>query len=306
MNLKQRIKAAVRRRFYLWLDKRQSASARVQLQQDVLFVFPTAYGAWFVLLVALMYLFGTNYQNNLILLCAYALLSLFCFCILAAFFNLHRLTFCCGSEPFGYAGSPLSLVLSIEQVGARKMITLSSEEFSSVTFQVLPTQIHLQLHCRPRGYYQLQRFTISSCYPFGLIRCWTHIQLKQAFWFYPQPTVRQQSLVSSAAEADQFDQIRPYQSSDPLSAIDWKRMAKDPWQPVIRHHSQSAAAQPEDQMVITATGAALEQQLSEFCGRLLALEQQGRSYSLKTPEQQLGPDQGYAHLHRCLKALSLC
>lgn len=307
MTLKQRIQTTIKDRFYLWLDKRQTACSRVQLRQHLLFVFPTAYGLWFVLLSVLLYLFGTNYQNNLILLCAYLLLSLFLFCILAAFFNLYRLTLCSGAEACGYAGSPLVLTLTAELKGQRQMLTLSSEDFVTVSFELLPEQIELELHPRRRGFYPLQRFTISSCYPFGLIRCWTHIKLQQGFWFYPQPSsISQKTLGAVNTEADQFDQIRPYQASDPLSAIDWKRMAKDPWQPVVRHHSPSNDRWVEEQLEVTATGAALEQQLCDFCQRLLSLEQQGRCYSLSTSSQQLGPSRGQAHLHQCLKALSLC
>lgn len=307
MKLKQSLQQGLRHRFDVWLDKRQPASHEVRLKQQLLFVFPTAYGGWFLLLMALLYVFGSNYQNNLILLCAYLLLSLFCFCILAAFFNLHRLTLHTGSVPFGYAGTPLQLTLPLSQIENKKMIGCSGDDFAPLFFELLPSQLHLELHAKPRGFYQLKRFKLQSWYPFGLIRCWTHIQLQQCYWIYPAPaTLPDRTTASGQQQPDSPDQLAPYQAGDPASALDWKRLAKNPWQPVIRQYSQSAVSPQHTELRVTATGAALEAQLSEFCALLLQYEQQGQSYRLITPTTALGPDRGHMHLHQCLQALTLC
>lgn len=307
MTLRQKMKYKLRQRFHLWLDKRQPASAEVKLRQHLLFVFPTAYGGWFVLLIALLYLFGSNYQNNLILLCAYLLFSLFCFCIIAAFVNLHRLTIKAGPAPYGYAGTEFTLPLSLSGAQHRKMLRWSGDDFAELFFETLPEELPLGLHPQQRGFYQLKRFTLQSCYPFGLIRCWTHIQLQQFYWIYPEPAGLQQSVSASAASQQEYpDQLVPYQMGDPVSAIDWKRLAKTPWQPVIRHYSSSNEPAKPNRLVVNTTGVALEQQLCEFCTLLHQFEQQGQSYSLSTPTTEIGPDHGQFHLHRCLQALTLC
>lgn len=307
MKLKQKMQQALRRRFDAWLDKRQPAAQQVTLKQQLLFVFPTAYGGWCLLLMALLYLFGSNYQNNLILLCAYMLLSLFCFCILAAFFNLHHLTLQSHAVPFGYAGTALHLTLPLSHTENKKMIGFSSDDFEPLFFELLPTQLHLELFPESRGFYQLRRFKLQSSYPFGLIRCWTHVQLQQTYWVYPEPApLPETALPSGLQQPDSPDQLAPYQPGDPASALDWKRLAKNPWQPVIRQYSQSAVSPQHTELKVTATGAALELQLSEFCALLLQFEQQGLNYSLVTPTKALGPDKGHSHLHQCLQALALC
>ncbi|RRJ22658.1 hypothetical protein EIK76_00810 [Rheinheimera mesophila] len=295
-----------RRYFYRWLETRQPAAATVELRQHILFVFPTAYGGWFVLLIILLYLFGANYQNNLILLCAYLLLALFCCCILAAFFNLHQLRLTATSEPFGYPDSAPLVTITLSQHDNKKMFSLSGPDFAPVFFDTLPAALQLVVYPKSRGLHQLGRFTLSSCYPFGLIRCWSHIQLKQSYWIYPQPALPAMSAASAANSADYPDQLVPYQSGAPVSAMDWKRLAKNPWQPVIRRYTSYARLDTPEHLVVTATGSALEQQLAQFCGLLLQFEQQGQSYGLSTPKTQISPSRGQAHLHRCLQTLALC
>jgi hypothetical protein len=307
MTLRQRLKNKLRPSFYRWLDRRQPASAEVKLKQHILFVFPTAYGGWLVMLIGLLYLFGTNYQNNLILLCAYLLLSLFCFCILAAFFNMHHLTIKAGPAPFGYAGTEFMLPLRLSGSQHKKMLSWSGDDFVPLFYETLPEEVQLELHPSRRGHYQLKRFTLQSCYPFGLIRCWTHIQLQQAYWVYPEPASLNLAVSATRAQQpDHQDQLAPYQPGSPASAIDWKRLAKNPWQPVIRQYSPSIAPHQPRHLVVNTTGAALEQQLSEFCALLHQFEQQGQSYSLNTTTAEIATDQGQAHLHRCLQALALC
>lgn len=307
MTLKQRLKNKLRQSFHRWLTRRQPAAVEVKLKQHLLFVFPTPYGGWLVMLIGLLYLFGTNYQNNLILLCAYLLLSLFCFCIFAAFFNLHQLTIRADTTPFDYAGAEFILPLRLSGTQHKKMLSWSGDDFSPVFYETLAEEVQLELHSQRRGYYQLKRFTLQSCYPFGLVRCWTHIQLQQPYWVYPEPAPL--NLVVSASNQQQPehpDQLAPYQEGSPASAIDWKRLAKNPWQPVVRQYSPAIASYQPRHLVVNATGAALELQLSEFCTLLHQLEQQGQSYSLNTAKAEIATDHGQAHLHRCLQALALC
>lgn len=307
LKFRQQLQLMFKQRLQLWLDRRQPAASELKLRQHLLFVFPSLYGGWFLMLIALLYLFGTNYQNNLILLCAYLLLSLFCCCILAAFFNLYQLKISTTAVPFCYAGDCVLVSFRLEQYQHKKMLQLYSEDFAPVLLEHLTELLHLELYPKKRGYYQLQRFTLCSYYPFGLIRCWTHIQMLQPYWVYPEArAVNQIQARSSEQLPDQPDQLGPYYPGSPASALDWKRLAKTPWQPVVRQHSTANTVHQPTHLVVNTTGAALEQQVSEFCALIHLLESQCQYYSLRTATIHIAADRGQAHLHRCLQALALC
>ncbi len=60
-----------------WLARRIPPARQITLQGRCLFILPTRLGLWYLLVMLAIYLLGTNYQNNLVLLVAYGLGSLF-------------------------------------------------------------------------------------------------------------------------------------------------------------------------------------------------------------------------------------
>ena len=59
-----------------YLERRQPASTSLKLRQNILYVLPTRYGLAMLLLAVILYLLGSNYQNNLILLLSFLLIGL--------------------------------------------------------------------------------------------------------------------------------------------------------------------------------------------------------------------------------------
>lgn len=70
-----KLRQLLQQRFDRWLAQRQPASLNVSLNQGVIYILPSRFGYWFIFLILLLYLLGTNYQNNLILLTSFVLLS---------------------------------------------------------------------------------------------------------------------------------------------------------------------------------------------------------------------------------------
>jgi hypothetical protein len=55
-----------------WLKKRIPAGEEQALSHEKIFIFPSRFGFWFLILAALLFVLGTNYQNNLMrLLCTF-------------------------------------------------------------------------------------------------------------------------------------------------------------------------------------------------------------------------------------------
>ncbi|MGL6165381.1 MAG: DUF58 domain-containing protein, partial [Aeromonas veronii] len=69
-----------------WLKRRIPPARQITLGTRSLFILPTRMGLLYLLVLLAIYLLGTNYQNNLVLLVAYCLGSLF----MAAMWLTHR------------------------------------------------------------------------------------------------------------------------------------------------------------------------------------------------------------------------
>ncbi|MDP2713372.1 DUF58 domain-containing protein [Rheinheimera sp.] len=314
LTLKQRLYQRYLAVIGRYLDKRQPPADRVTLVQKLIFILPTRYGWWFVLLITLLYLLGTNYQNNLILLLCYLLLSLFLLSIVLVYQNMRGLTLQCRTAPAGFASEKLNAVLQLSADKPHLMLNFSfMQQQHSVLMPGLSAELTLPLPAGRRGKYALPRIKISSQYPFGLWRAWSYVALAQDYWLYPRAEkMLQQHDDSPVADSGQQPQtqsgdiLAPYRSGDSLRHMVWKRLARDPQNPVVRQQQFSPEAEPCWVVVTPATGEALERRLSHAAWQLLALEQSAQRYGLKLPGLTLPQSCGAAHLQRCLQELALC
>lgn len=310
------IRHSIKRGVARWLDNRQPPGEKLSLSQGVIYILPTRFGWWFIFLIILLYLLGTNYQNNLILLASFVFLSIMLSSMYMAFFNLHRLQLSTIKDSDTFAETPAMLPLQLKKKQVQMLqIGLKGQRLT----QLLPllqgeTQFKLQLPVLGRGCYPLPRLLISSCYPMGLFRAWSYPALKAQVWVYPKPATAdtpelQHQAIGHSQNPNLLaepDQLKPYQIGDSPKRIVWKKLPTAPSQPIVRQLSQQPSALPEWIVIPALQGAALEQTLSYACQALMTLEQQGCCYALQTPLTTLAPGKGKPHLTRCLQELALC
>ena len=80
-----------RHRFFKWLNKRIPAANEHHLNLNSIFILPTGFGWSFILLSLCLFLLGTNYQNNLMLLLSYLCLSIMLLTLFYTHQNFARL-----------------------------------------------------------------------------------------------------------------------------------------------------------------------------------------------------------------------
>ncbi|MEE2000568.1 DUF58 domain-containing protein [Alkalimonas sp. MEB108] len=306
------LRQKLRQRLQHWLAKKFTDNKNFQLNHGTLLVFPTRYGLWFVALIVLLYLLGTNYQNNLILLLGYLLLSVFILSIWFAWRNLAGLTIQASPPAAIYAGQQAQLPLTVQQPASYQAVQFA---FATAKTKVSSgEQASLQWPTVKRGHYLIDSVLIQTEYPLGLIRCWSYLPLQLHYWVYPTPVApnilstgadtKADSSQQSAAELP--DQLKAYQAGDSIRRLHWKRLARQPDSPVVKVSEQQPKADPRWLEVPPLHGAALEQCLSEVCYQLLELEAKQLSYGLRTPVGDLPLGQGQQHLQQCLQRLALC
>ncbi|WP_240224175.1 DUF58 domain-containing protein [Rheinheimera hassiensis] len=323
LTLKQRLYQRYWQLLSRYLDKRQPAADKVRLVQKLIFILPTRYGWWFVLLITLLYLLGTNYQNNLILLLCYLLLSVFLVNIVLAYQNISGLTLQCKQAAEGFAGEATTAAVNLSDDKKHLMLNMhfvqpdntndsDTRQNETVLLSQPATTATLNLNGTKRGKYALPRIKITSQYPFGLWRAWSYIALAQHYWVYPNPDADKSAVnissvdASQQAKTDAGETLSPYRAGDSVRHMVWKRLARDPANPVVRQQYFSAQAEPSWVVVPPLSGDALERALRYACRQLLQLEQSGSSYGLKLPALTLPQAKGPQHLQRCLQELALC
>ncbi|RYZ90749.1 MAG: DUF58 domain-containing protein [Moraxellaceae bacterium] len=228
--------------FQRWAAKRSPRANHVVLQHRTIYVFPSKQGAAFLVLILLVWLLGTNYQNNLILGLSFFLISVMLVSIIHAFKNLLGLTFTPDAVQYAAVGDVASFdihITSAYQTSHHGLLLSVNETFEPVRADILSdktTQVRLNMPARHRGWLKLPRVVLKSYFPFGLIRAWAYIDLDHHALIFPKPIACDQpplgagrgddGVYLSTQRGDEFQGFQNYQPGSPLSQIAWKHYAR--------------------------------------------------------------------------------
>lgn len=289
---------------------------RQALGQRHLFILPSRLG-WIYLCTALsVFLLGTNYQNNLILMLAFSMFSLFVMAMILTHRNLMGLVLVAGETPLADVGSAAPVVLTLThpreclsldvRLGEQRVrVGLVSREAQAVT---LPIPV---VH---RGLTRLPRLEVSSRFPLGLLRCWSLPDLGLSIWGAPQPVMgdlldldsgespEAQPLPSSVTTAlGDFSHMRDYQPGDPLSRVAWKQLAQGRGK-LVKVFTEGGA--DSHRLDLNRVVGDLETRLSTLAFWIRQYQHQGDEWSLRLGARYLTADSGPAHAWACRMALA--
>jgi hypothetical protein len=248
-----------------WLNKRIPAATQHHLNHHNIFIFPAKFGLLFLCLCLLLFLLGTNYQNNLMLLLCYFLLAIFLVNLLASYINFARIELQIGKCPEVFVGdnlhiplwlnansdgnflakSPVNGVLHFKfqankHKSNKKDKNQQNQSSTLVDADAFSNPINLSLTCQQRGKLTLSRVTVESVYPLGLYRCWTYLAFTHQITVFPKPlpceiqlhvsehnsTKKSGEIANEQAGHDDFSHLKAYQIGEPLNHVAWKQLAK--------------------------------------------------------------------------------
>jgi hypothetical protein len=248
-----------------WLNKRIPAATQHHLNHHNIFIFPAKFGLLFLTLCVLLFLLGTNYQNNLMLLLCYFLLAIFLVNLLASYINFARIDLQIGKCPEVFVGDNLHIPLWLNANNDGNFLTRSpvngllhfkfqANKYKSskktktqhnppntlVDSDAFSNPINLSQKCHQRGKLTLSRVTVESFYPLGLYRCWTHLAFSHQITVFPKPlpceiqlhvgehnnAKKSGEIANEQAGHDDFSHLKAYQVGEPLNHVAWKQLAK--------------------------------------------------------------------------------
>lgn len=313
------VPAWLRRWHRQWLARRMPASRSQRLTQKRIFILPTGYGLFFLLIAALLFLGGINYENNLIMALSFLMVSLFMVAILHTFRNLAGLLVRAGRMLPGHAGAEgaLELVLHADDRHPHLSLWLHWPQAPREHVSVLPGEeksVWLQLALPRRGYVRPGRLVIESRYPLGLVRAWSQLDMAHPCLAWPRAVPSEQRPATGGeadaaqrtrqlAGSDEFHGLRRYQSGDPPRLVDWKAYARG-----RGLHSKEFVDPAEGWLWLdwhTMPGVDAETRLSRLAWWVLRLAESNQRYGLILPGGTLPPGQGPEQQRQALDMLAL-
>lgn len=316
------MKVRIRKAYHRFLDRRIPVARRFELNHKSIFIFPSKFGWLFLVLCIGIFILGTNYQNNLMLLLCFFLMSLFLLNLFVAYFNFARLSVQLGKTHNEFVGERAQLPL---------WFTLPDNEAQrphglvEIGFIQQPAQLQYDLDsgqnpikvaftCEKRGQITLPRVTIASFYPMGLFRCWTHLGFDADILAYPKPvpcavqlTTHQQSADLDTAQSnesgfDDFDSLKNYRPGEPLYHVAWKQFAKG--QGMYSKQFSNTVSASGWLNLLPCSADVLELKLGQLSHQVNELTRRGQHFGLDLGQQRIEPDAGPLHQQRCLEALA--
>lgn len=311
LNIKQWFK----QRFDLWLNRHIPPSAKVELTRNNLFILPTWFGGAYLVTCLTLFLLGTNYQNNLILFLSFLLSSIFVSCLLASHKHMAGLALKSASPEPQFVGQYIAFPLKLEAKAALDSLLFSFSGEPALDAVIKGQQVLVYQKALRRGYCNPGRLTISSVFPLGLFRVWTHVDLAWQGLVYPKPidcdvvlgsdgSDRQTDLGRSRSQAgfDEFAGLKSYQLGESLKSVAWKQLAQGRgWHSKAFEQAQGSAVWLS---LNAQTGRDLETKISQLTAQVITLDQQNALYGLRLGGHTIAPAQGPQQRLTCLAALA--
>ncbi|MCL1039178.1 DUF58 domain-containing protein [Shewanella submarina] len=301
-----------------WLARRLPAAREHTLTHKGIFILPTGFGVFWLLLVLLLFLFGTNYQNNLVIGLAMLMASIFNTCLIFGYRNLAGLTIKGHWPAQVYAGETLAMPIQLESSHACWQVGLNYPknriaEITRITdsaVEVLVPVRHTQ-----RGRMNLGRVRISSCYPMGLCRAWSHLDMAMSPLVFAKPEKPDDKRsymdfhgnddVNGGNQlngVDEFSGLRDYIRGESLKQVAWKQLAQG------RGMLTKQFEQPQGEaiwLVLPGADTDLEKRLSALSYLVEYFSRDQHLFGLELNGEQVAPGAGESHRLACQEAIAL-
>ncbi|MBL1259087.1 MAG: DUF58 domain-containing protein [Thiotrichaceae bacterium] len=300
--------------------ERRSGNARshsIMLTQRRIYILPTYYGILFAMLLMLLLVGATNYNNSLGFVLTFLLASIGLVSIIHTYRNLLKLNISAGKASAVFCGSMATFHLQLENPDKRPRYNICTrfKGASPTTIDINNNEmVEIKLTCgtTQRGWLSMGKVTIDSVFPLGFLRAWSHVTLSKSCLVYPLPATEPLAPISngggsgkesSQSGGDDFIGYRDYQPGDSPRHVNWKAAAHSNKLHTKRFGDNESSERwfEWDSLPTLDT----ESRLRQLCRWIIDAEQNGEAYGLHMPETTIPPGLGDDHQHRCLERLAL-
>tara|TARA_R110001583_G_scaffold77851_3_gene211580 strand:- start:2267 stop:3340 length:1074 start_codon:yes stop_codon:yes gene_type:complete len=297
------MKGFINKRFERWLSKRVPSNFEHKLSSRNIFIMPTRFGFVYLFFDALLFLLGTNYQNNTILLLSYLLASLFITVMMHSFYNFSQLTFSSTAKQFTFAKQQAFFPISIKAnkshfdlnfrfvtktAPSQKAMSATPLSTTSQTIRIEQCEVgecQVLLPYLPikRGIVDLGRVKVFSEYSLGLFITWAMLDFSHQLVVFPESKTlsnnhnylsglddakqNQNNHQQASTGIDDFTELKNYIVGESQARIAWKQLARG--QGKLSKHYQDEQGSLRWLKLSDMPSLAIETKLSYLCFLIL-------------------------------------
>ncbi len=287
-----------------------------------LFIFPTAYGIYFIIIIFVLFLISLSYGHSLAFTTTFIFVSLVFVSAHFTNFNLAGVeVLTVRSEADKHEGEAMTFRVTLKNNTRKDRFDIGAsllygDECEEVTLAPGETKAVLVSKSRlSRGHYHGERLKLYSLFPFGLFRVWKFWRTSFDFFIYPKvdnsiqleaPTYpsyeRGRSFNKVELGAEEFFGHFAYQEGMPLRSIDWRAYSRGRGILLKKFIEQSDGLYLFDLKEVKGTR---EEKIRRLAGMIEQAEARGGTYALILEDEAPLFGRGGAFKRNSLKRLAL-
>lgn len=257
------IRTFISKRVDRWLSKRVPSNVEHKLTSRNIFIMPTRFGFTYLFFDILLFLLGTNYQNNTILLLSFLLASLFITVMMHSFYNFSQLAFSSSAIQYTFAKQQAYFPITIKAqklhydlnflfpaqhlpINTKSRKAKLSQKERSITVEeceIGDSQVLIPYLASKRGVVNLGRVKIFSEYSLGLFITWAMLDFSHQLVVFPQQKKLNNSpnylsnlegddeqnpntFNRTSAGTDDFSELKNFITGESQARVAWKQLAR--------------------------------------------------------------------------------
>lgn len=289
----------VREYVHAFLVRRTPKSDHIVFSLKNIYVFFSAQGYLFGLLLAVTFVMGVNYANNLVLGLCFYLFGMWLVGVFYTFVQISALELTLIETSLTQAGQDawVSVQISTKSNKPSRQIVLGFDGGKAV---VVPSAdkiltVQLPVPTAKRGRMTLPRLTVHTVYPLGILKAWAYAYFDTPVYVYPKPQAfdwqigifvndehGEQLGVMGKVGQDEFDRLDDYQIGESLARVSWGHLARGAGL-LTKHFADPVGTQRKvDYQDMPSTNH--EQKLSQMAFAIKALQDSQMSFCVVLPD----------------------
>lgn len=288
-----------------------------------IYILPSRLGMIFGLIVLAMLIGSMNYTLSLGYMLTFMLAGIGVVAMLHTWRNLAHLAVVAGKTSPVFVGETAHFTILPSDTLNRVRLAIGANLGRDASklpavYTDIPAmgrgELVLTLPAKQRGWLELGRVTLFTEFPLGLFHVWSYAEVGARCLVYPQPAPPGLPLPAplpansggsgtTTGGDEDFSGLRDYQMGDSPRRVDWKASARASGLLTKQFHGEARAWLWLDWSLLP--GLSPEQRIAQLTRWVLDAHAGQLVYGLRLPNEELAPDCGEAHFHRCLEMLAL-
>jgi len=278
-----------------------------------IYCFPNSFGFVGFTLFLVILLAGGTYQNNLVFMMAFLVLSVGLIAILQTARNIRDIEIVNVHIEPNFAGEnttawvtvkntsttlKLDLDIQLENPKVKALGRIQQLEPQATTHLRLDFKMPLQ-----RGQHTISRVRIKTSYPYSLFVAWAFVKNKYVYIVYPQRRGQAQLPTSTLVSGEDFSGHKNYVAGDNMSRIDWKIYSRR--ENLMVKEFKDDVQKSLIFILQNTPGEDTETRLSQLALWTELAEKNSIEYQLILPKHTSSFGHGKLHFTSCLERLAL-